>query len=160
MARTTWFTWRSRDWARTNTRNWTFPQISPDSMFWQPLSVYSLDSRVNRNMEEKVIVAVCGHPDLYNITANGCVRLRVIFWTLNNGVGFSDVSGTSTANKESQWWLRMYWRQKANWVESSGVHTKSVWTRLFGLVHRLFAICVNVRHVHFWCMHIYSCAIT
>ena len=51
----------------------------------EPISVHSLTSRGNCNMEEKVNVAVCVLRELYNIyitsyniIAKSCVRLRMI----------------------------------------------------------------------------------
>ena len=78
------------------------------------ISVHSVKSRIKRYMEEKVIVAVCGLPELYNIyiisyniSYHGQKLCAPPADIMNHQdcIGFSDVSGTSTTSKDSYWWL-------------------------------------------------------
>ena len=46
-------------------RDSTCANTSLEAWLGQHISIHSLKSRVNRNLEEKVIVAVCGLPELY-----------------------------------------------------------------------------------------------
>ena len=68
--------------------------------------------------------------------AKSCVRLRVTLWILNDCVGFSDVSGTSTTSKD--WpWLRIN-RQTETWLtqEEASPHTLA-WSNLHKSLLRL-----------------------
>ena len=61
-----------------------------------------------KNGRRNVIVAVCGLPELYNITAKNSFRLRY-YETID--------AGTCTTGKDLQWWIsrpwvRMNWRRE------------------------------------------------